>query len=177
MREALRLAPNLLVAQINASQYAISARGFNSSTANKLSVMIDGRTVYTPLYSGVFWDAQDVMMQDIERIEVISGSAGTLWGANAVNGVIHVVTKKSTATIGNLIHAAGGNVSYGAAMRHGAAFDDNSGAYRVYAKVDQWQHSQRVFFTITALGLRPYSRSQYGGAAGYGATQLPTARD
>jgi len=86
--EALRLAPNLEVARVDSSQYAISARGFNSTTANKLLVMIDGRTVYTPLYSGVFWDVQDVMLEDIERIEVISGPGGTLWGSNAVNGVI-----------------------------------------------------------------------------------------
>ncbi|MES2675287.1 MAG: TonB-dependent receptor [Pseudomonadota bacterium] len=140
--EALRLAPNLQVAQINSSQYAISARGFNSAAANKLLVMIDNRIVYTPLFSGVFWDAQDVMLQDIDRIEVISGSAGTLWGANAVNGVINIITKISTATTGNLIHGVSGNLSRGLAMRHGAAFG-NKGAYRIYAKVDQWQHSQR----------------------------------
>lgn len=140
--EALRLAPNLQVAQINSNQYAISARGFNSATANKLLVMIDNRVVYTPLFSGVFWDAQDVMVQDIDRIEVISGSAGTLWGANAVNGVINIITKISSATTGNLVHAVSGNMSRGLAMRHGAAFGD-SGAYRIYAKVDQWQHSQR----------------------------------
>jgi iron complex outermembrane recepter protein len=141
--EALRLAPNLQVAQINSNQYAISARGFNSTTANKLLVMIDNRTVYTPLFSGVFWDAQDVLLQDIERIEVINGSGGTLWGANAVNGVINVITKKTTATIGNLAHGVGGNISEQLAMRHGAAFDDTNGAYRIYAKVQQWQHSQR----------------------------------
>ncbi|MES2822391.1 MAG: TonB-dependent receptor [Pseudomonadota bacterium] len=140
--EALRLAPNLQVAQINSSQYAISARGFNSAAANKLLVMIDNRVVYTPLFSGVFWDAQDVMLQDIDRIEVISGSAGTLWGANAVNGVINIITKISTATTGNLVHGVSGNMNRGLAMRHGAGFGD-SGAYRIYAKVDKWQHSQR----------------------------------
>jgi iron complex outermembrane receptor protein len=84
--EALRLAPNLHVARVDARQYAISARGFNSTVANKLLVLIDGRTVYTPLFSGVFWDAQDTLLEDIERIEVISGPGATLWGANAVNG-------------------------------------------------------------------------------------------
>ena len=83
--EALRLAPNLQVAQVNSSQWAISARGFNNVLANKLLVLIDGRTIYTPLYAGVFWDVQNVLLEDIDRIEVISGPGGTLWGANAVN--------------------------------------------------------------------------------------------
>src|ERR1043166_4936965 len=91
--EALRLAPNLQVAQVDSRQWAISARGFNNGLANKLLVLIDGRTVYTPLYAGVFWDVQDTLLQDIDRIEVISGPGGTLWGANAVNGVINVITK------------------------------------------------------------------------------------
>jgi iron complex outermembrane receptor protein len=90
--EALRLAPNLNVAQITASSYAISARGFNNSLGNKLLVLIDGRTVYSPIFSGVNWDTQQVMLEDIERIEVISGPGGTMWGANAVNGVINVIT-------------------------------------------------------------------------------------
>src|SRR6266481_6937087 len=100
--EALRLAPNLEVARLNASSYAISARGFNqpNGIANKLLVLIDGRVVYTPLFSGVFWDAQDVMLEDIERIEVISGPGAALWGANAVNGVINVITRRSSDTQG-----------------------------------------------------------------------------
>src|SRR5262249_23536359 len=81
--EALRLAPNLQVAQVDSRQWAISSRGFNSTTANKLLVMVDGRTIYTPLFAGVFWDVQDLMMENIDRIEVISGPGGTLWGANA----------------------------------------------------------------------------------------------
>ena len=87
--EILRLAPNLQVARVDSSQYAITARGFNSTTANKLLVLIDGRTVYTPLFSGVFWDVQDMLIEDIERIEVISGPGGALWGSNAVNGDQH----------------------------------------------------------------------------------------
>lgn len=142
--EALRLAPNLQVAQISANQYAISARGFNSSTANKLLVMIDGRTVYTPLYSGVFWDVQDVLLQDVDRIEVISGPGGTLWGANAVNGVINIITKQANATVGDLVHASGGGSGYGLALRHGGAFSDSSAAYRVYAKLDHGRHSTRA---------------------------------
>jgi iron complex outermembrane receptor protein len=107
--EALRLVSNLQVAQISSSQWAISARGFNASTANKLLVLIDGRTVYTPLFSGVFWDVQHVMLEDIERIEVISGPGATLWGANAVNGVINVITKSARETQGALLSAGGGS--------------------------------------------------------------------
>ena len=91
--EALRLAPNLQVARADAAQYAITARGYNSVLANKMLVMIDGRTVYSPLFSGVFWEVQDAMLEDIERIEVISGPGGTLWGSNAVNGVINITTR------------------------------------------------------------------------------------
>src|SRR6185436_3068008 len=101
--EALRLAPNLEVAQTTANSYAISARGFNNSIGNKLLVLIDGRTVYTPLFSGVFWNAQEVMLEDVERIEVISGPGATLWGANAVNGVINVITRQAQGTQGGLV--------------------------------------------------------------------------
>lgn len=98
--EALRLASNLMVAQTNSHDWAITARGFNGAPlgstglANKLLVMIDGRNVYSPLFGGVFWDAQNVLLEDIERIEVVSGPGGSLWGANAVNGVINIITKK-----------------------------------------------------------------------------------
>lgn len=140
--EALRLAPNLQVAQIKGNQYAISTRGFNSSTANKLLVMIDGRIVYTPLYSGVFWDAQDIMLQDVAQIEIVSGPGGTLWGANAVNGVINIITKSAADTHGNLLHSTSSNKERGFAMRHGGSF--SGGGYRIYAKADQWSHSVRA---------------------------------
>ena len=119
--EALRLADNLEVAQINAHDWAISARGFNANLANKLLVLIDGRAVYTPLYGGVLWNVQDVLLEDIERIEVISGPGGTLWGANAVNGVINIITKSASQTQGTYASAAGGNQlqNFGAA-RYGA---------------------------------------------------------
>ncbi|MBV8470214.1 MAG: TonB-dependent receptor [Burkholderiaceae bacterium] len=139
--EALRLAPNLQVAQINAYQYAITARGFNSSTANKLLVLIDGRTIYTPLYSGVFWDAQDVLLQDIDRIEVVSGPGGTLWGANAVNGVINIVTKKASESSGTFVSATDGQVQQEVALRHGGSTGASGGAYRAYVKFDDWNHS------------------------------------
>jgi iron complex outermembrane receptor protein len=107
--EALRLADNLEVAQINAHDWAISARGFNADLANKLLVLIDGRAVYTPLYGGVLWNVQDYPLSDIERIEVISGPGGTLWGANAVNGVINIITKSARDTQGLHAEAAAGN--------------------------------------------------------------------
>jgi iron complex outermembrane recepter protein len=107
--EALRLADNLDVAQKNSHDWAITARGFNTALANKLLVMIDGRTVYTPLFSGVFWDAQNYLLADIDRIEVISGPGGTLWGANAVNGVINIITKSAKNTQGLYVEAGGGS--------------------------------------------------------------------
>ncbi|SFU81289.1 TonB-dependent receptor plug domain-containing protein [Pseudoduganella namucuonensis] len=138
--EALRLASNLQVARINASSYAISARGSNTTTANKLLVMIDGRTVYTPLYSGVFWDAQDVLLADIDRIEVVSGPGGTLWGTNAVNGVINIITRRAQAADGDLAQLGGGQAGLGTAYRHSGALG-GGGAYRVYAKADRERRS------------------------------------
>ncbi len=131
--EALRLAPNLQVARIDASQYAITARGFNNAIGNKLLVLIDGRTVYTPIFSGVFWDQQDVMLEDVERIEVISGPGATLWGANAVNGVINVQTRNAADTQGTLLSVQGGNRDRAAAIRHGGQLGEN-GHFRVYAR-------------------------------------------
>jgi len=132
--EALRLAPNLQVAQVDSSQYAISARGFNSLTANKLLVLIDGRSVYTPLFSGVFWDAQDTILEDIERIEVISGPGGTLWGANAVNGVINIITRNARDTEGILLGAGVGDEDrILGSFRYGQKVSDTL-AYRLYGK-------------------------------------------
>jgi iron complex outermembrane receptor protein len=129
--EALRLAPNLQVARIDASQYAISARGFNNAVGNKLLVVVDGRTIYTPLFSGVFWDQQDVMLEDVERIEVISGPGATLWGANAVNGVINVITRRAGDTQGVLASATSGMQERGATIRFGGEL--GPGHYRAYA--------------------------------------------
>lgn len=131
--EALRLAPNLLVARVSATTYAISARGFNNSLGNKLLVLIDGRTVYTPLFSGVFWDAQDLMLEDVERIEVISGPGATLWGANAVNGVINVVTRPASGTQGGLVAIDAGTQGRTGALRYGGE-TPGGGSYRAYAK-------------------------------------------
>jgi iron complex outermembrane receptor protein len=131
--EILRLAPNLQVSRVDSSQYAITARGFNSTTANKLQVLIDGRSVYTPLFSGVFWDVQDVMPEDIERIEVISGPGGVLWGSNAVNGVINIITRSSRDTQGALLSAGGGNLERGVSARYGGKLN-NDATFRLYAK-------------------------------------------
>jgi iron complex outermembrane recepter protein len=134
--EALRLAPNLLVSRDSASGYVITARGFSrtgNTVANKMLVLIDGRSVYSPLFAGVFWDMQDVMLEDIERIEVISGPAGTLWGTNAVNGVINIITRSAGATQGTLISAGAGSMERQGAVRYGGKLGDH-GHYRVYAK-------------------------------------------
>src|SRR5882762_1283396 len=133
LAEALRLAPNLAVARASASSYAISARGFNNTIDNKLLVLIDGRTVYTPLFSGVFWDAQDVMLEDVERIEVISGPGATLWGANAVNGVINVITRHASDTQGAFAYGQAGSLDRGAGARYGGTMG-GAGAYRVYGR-------------------------------------------
>lgn len=141
--EALRLAPNLQVARIDASQYAITARGGNSTTANKLLVLIDGRTVYTPLYSGVFWDAQHVMLEDVERIEVISGPGATLWGANAVNGVINVITRNARDTQGTLVSVEAGNLERSIAVRQGGQLGAD-GHYRIFGKTFDRSNSYRA---------------------------------
>ncbi|HZF78813.1 MAG TPA: TonB-dependent receptor [Rubrivivax sp.] len=130
--EALRLAPNLQVAQTSAGQFAISARGFQDLIANKLLVLVDGRTVYSPLFAGVFWDANDVVLEDIDRIEVISGPGGTLWGANAVNGVINVVTRRAALTRGILLSATRSKDGGRAVARWGAPVGDR-GHLRAYA--------------------------------------------
>jgi iron complex outermembrane recepter protein len=132
--EVLRLATNLQVTQFDAAQWAISARGFNSPLANKLLVLIDGRSVYSPLFAGVFWDAQNVFLEDIEQIEVISGPGATLWGANAVNGVINITTRKAHDTDGALVLGGGGTELHGmAGARYGGAIGSRA-RFRVHGK-------------------------------------------
>ena len=130
--EALRLAPNLEVARQSAGQYAISARGFNNTIGNKLLVLIDGRIVYSPLFSGVFWDAQDVNLDEVDRIEVISGPGATLWGANAVNGVINIITRNASESPGAYLQATGGKTGSNGTARYGGLLGDQ-GSYRIYA--------------------------------------------
>ncbi len=138
MPDALRRVPGLQVARIDANKWAITARGFNSRFANKLLVLIDGRSVYTPLFAGVYWESHDVPLDDVERIEVIRGPGGTLWGANAVNGVINIITRQAGDTQGTLVTAGAGNEERGfGSVRHGGRLD-NGVDYRVYAK-----HSSR----------------------------------
>ena len=161
--EALRLAPNLQVAQQTAHDWAITSRGFNgaplsnNSLADKLLVMIDGRSVYTPLFGGVFWDVQNVLLEDVDRIEVVSGPGGTLWGANAVNGVINIVTKSARDTRGLYLSSAFGSTFdnytafrygdsvgsnlfyrvYGFGLNHGSTYIPDDGAAN-----DDWQANQ-----------------------------------
>lgn len=143
LAEALRLAPNLQVARIDAGQHAITARGFNGLAANKLLVLVDGRTIYTPLFSGVFWDQQDVLLEDVDRIEVISGPGATLWGANAVNGVINVITRAARDTHGALLSAGGGNREQGAALRYGVGLGGGRD-FRVHGKFAHLENTQRA---------------------------------
>ena len=132
--EALRLADNLEVAQKNSHDWGISARGFNTDLANKLLVLMDGRTLYTPLFSGVFWNVQDYLLEDIDRIEVISGPGGTLWGANAVNGVINITSKSARDTQGLYVEGGGGTeLRYFTGVRYGGTLASNV-YYRVYGK-------------------------------------------
>ncbi len=161
--EMLRLAPNLEVMQTSPSRYAIAARGFNGNDSaqnfsNKLLVLIDGRSVYTPLYSGVYWDMQDVLADNVERIEVVSGPGGTLWGANAVNGVINIITRKASDTSGGVVTLQPGDQYSSAALQYGGALTDKID-YRVYFK-DFYQRSFNTAAGTTAHD--GWSRPQAG---------------
>src|SRR6185437_7060524 len=132
--EALRLAPGVDVAQIDSVKWAVGIRGFESRLSRAVLVLIDGRSVYSPLFHGVYWEVQDTLLRDVDRIEVIRGPGGTIWGANAVDGIINIITKNAKDTHGTLLTAGGGNVDQGeAAARYGAA---NGGRfdYRIYGK-------------------------------------------
>ena len=141
--DALRLVPGVQVANVNRNVYSVSVRGFSDRFANKLLVMIDGRSVYTPLFAGVYWDVQDTMLEDIARIEVVRGPGGTVWGANAVNGVINIITKSAEETQGTLATALIGNEEKGTyAVRQGTTIGDN-GHIRFYGKYfdrDSFEH-------------------------------------
>ena len=132
--DLLRMVPGLDVAQIDANTWAISSRGFNLQFANKLLVLIDGRAVYTPLFGGVYWDTQEVPLEDIDRIEVIRGPGGTVWGANAVNGVIDIITKKAADTQGGTLVAGGGTHAkeFGTLQYGGKIKNDTN--YRIFAR-------------------------------------------
>jgi iron complex outermembrane receptor protein len=139
--EALRMVPGLEVARIDENKWAIGSRGFNGRFDNKLLVLIDGRSVYTPLFSGVYWNVQDVVLEDVERIEVIRGPGATLWGANAVDGVINIITKSAKDTQGGLVAAEAGSEERTAeSVRYGGKVRDNT-YYRVYGKYYDWYPS------------------------------------
>ncbi len=132
--DLLRMVPGIQVARMDANKWAITSRGFNGRFANKLLVMIDGRSVYTPAFSGVIWEVKDTLLEDIDRIEVVRGPGGTLWGANAVNGVINIITKKATETQGSLVTTGIGTEEQGfGGARYGGKVGENL-SYRAYAK-------------------------------------------
>jgi iron complex outermembrane receptor protein len=132
--DLLRMVPGLDVAQMNANTWAISSRGFNSEFANKLLVLVDGRAVYTPLFGGANWDTFDVPLEDIERIEIIRGPGGTIWGANAVNGVINIITKKTADTLSGLLVASGGTADLESGTAQYGGKIDAKVSYRVFTK-------------------------------------------
>lgn len=131
--EALRLAPGVEVARKGSNTWSISIRGFNNDISNKLLVLIDGRSVYSPFFAGVFWDVQDLMLEDVDRIEVVAGPGGTLWGANAVNGVINIITRSAGDTQGGLAQASGGDEGESLAIRYGGQLA-NGASLRTYLK-------------------------------------------
>lgn len=148
--DALRMAPGVQVAKIDSNKWAVSTRGFNGRFANKLLVLMDGRSLYNPFFLGVYWEVQDTVLDDIERIEVIRGPGAALWGSNAVNGVINIITKSADKTEGTLISAGSGSYEQGfATVRQGTAISDNTNL-RLYAK-----HQQRDGFA-DATGKETY---------------------
>jgi iron complex outermembrane receptor protein len=157
--QALRLADNLNVAQAYSSVWNISARGFNSSTSDKLLVLMDGRSLYTPLFAGVIWNMQDYLLEDIDRIEVVSGPGGTLWGANAVNGVINITSKSAKDTQGLYVEGGGGSQlrDFGAVRYGGILATDVY--YRVYGKY--FDDGPQVFADGTSAN-DPWNRGQGG---------------
>lgn len=158
--EALRLAPGVEVARISGNQWAVGIRGFASRLSRSVLVLIDGRSVYTTLFAGTYWEVQDTLLADVDRIEVVRGPGGTLWGANAVNGVINIITKKAGDTLGGRVSVGAGSEERAfAAFRYGGKL--GKGAYRVYGKhvdrdeqrplqgaaFDAWERSQLGFRT------------------------------
>ena len=131
--EALRLAPGVQVARIGASQWAVTIRGFNGRYANKLLVLVDGRSIYTPAFAGVYWEIQDLLLEDIDRIEVIRGPGASLWGANAVNGVINILTKAAADTEGLISVTAGSPENTIVGVRHSGSLGEDA-RYRIYGK-------------------------------------------
>jgi iron complex outermembrane recepter protein len=137
--DLLRMVPGVQVSRIDANAWAISIRGFNTRYSNKVLVLIDGRSVYSSSFSGVFWDQQSVPLEDIERIEVIRGPGATVWGANAVNGIINIITKPAKATQGGLLVAGTGSEDTAQGLLRYGGPAGNNGAYRLfssYSRID-----------------------------------------
>ncbi|HKQ62542.1 MAG TPA: TonB-dependent receptor [Candidatus Polarisedimenticolaceae bacterium] len=163
--EALRLAPGVQVARIDANKWAVGVRGFASRLSRSLLVLIDGRSVYSPLFAGVYWEVQDTLLEDVERIEVIRGPGATLWGANAVNGVINIITRDARQTAGGHLDVQGGEEERAGGARYGGSFAGGFG-YRAYGKYfareaafhsgtseyDDWRMGQVGFRLDGALG-------------------------
>lgn len=138
--DLLRMVPGMDVGQIDANTWAISARGFNERFGNELFVMVDGRSIYTPSFGGVYWEALDIPLEDIERIEVIRGPGGSIWGTNAVNGVINIITKKASETKGAVVAAGGGNIDQGFGLAQFGGAVGQSTSYRVFTKYFNQDH-------------------------------------
>lgn len=146
--QALAMAPGLQVSRMSASKWSIAARGFGGYTSNKLLVLMDGRSLYTPAYSGTFWDAQNTLLEDVDRIEIIRGPGGTIWGANAVNGVINIITRKAKDTEGTLVRASAGvGERFGAAVRQGGKLGESTSGrlYLMTSDVDSNTLRQNTF--------------------------------
>jgi iron complex outermembrane receptor protein len=147
--ELLRLAPGMDVAQVNASTWSVTARGFGDVRANKLLVLIDGRTIYNRQFSGVFWDAADVLVEDIDRIEIVRGPGGAVWGANAMNGVVNIITKPPSETLGTSVSLGAGTFDRDqASVRYGATAGDL--AYRVFGQLSD--HGPSVLDSQASAG-------------------------
>jgi len=150
--DLLRMVPGLDVAQITANSWAISARGLNERFSNELLVLVDGRNVYTPTFGGVDWDTLDLPLEDIERIEVIRGPGGTIWGVNAVNGVVNIITRKASETRGGMVVAGGGNLDQGfGTLQYGGGLGKNTD-YRVFTKYFNQDHLPGLDGAIGADG-------------------------
>ncbi|OAD42507.1 hypothetical protein LPB72_08480 [Hydrogenophaga crassostreae] len=167
--ELLRTVPGVQVSRIDGSRYAVGIRGFGSRYSGKLLVLQDGRTLYSPLLSGTLWEAQDVMLEDVERIEIIRGPGGTLWGANAMNGVINIITKHAQDTQGTVAQTKAGSLESGVSVRHGGRLGE-SGHFRLYAKADEHQDME----TETGADAHDAWRQK---RAGFRADFTPDARD
>jgi len=166
--DALRMAPGVNVARIDANKWAVNCRGFNSRFSPSLQVLIDGRSVYSPSFSGVYWEATDVLLEDVDRIEVIRGPGATIWGSNAVNGVINIITRRANDTQGGFVQASAGSVEKNmVAARYGGSMGKEK-FWRIYAKHragdefnrlsgedadDDWQINQAGFRMDTQLSL------------------------